>query len=115
MQLPADVQAYAESVDPALRPLLDRVVGVVARVCPDAEAVISYRIPAFRHGRHTLFVGAWKHGISLYGWHDGHDGGFVEQHPGTVHGRSTIRLSAERMASLPEADLEALVAAALDA
>jgi hypothetical protein len=47
--------------------------------------VLSYKIPTYVVGRRRLFVGVWKHGLSVYGWDQGRDAGFIARHPELVH------------------------------
>ncbi len=108
---PDGVAAYVAAIDPAHRPLYDRIARLVGEVAPEAEAAMAYGMPVFRAGRHRLHVGVWAHGVSLYGWKAGGDGGFTQRHPGTRHGRGTIRLRPGD--DVPDADLRALVRAVL--
>ena len=48
---------------------------------PEAEVVISYNMPTYKVGERRLYVGVWKHGISLYGWGEGEDGGLRRPPP----------------------------------
>ena len=109
------VRAYADAVDPAYRPLFDRMHQLIMAAHPDADVVLSYQIPAFKVGRRRLYVGAWQHGISLYGWQQGNDGGFTERHPGLKTGKATIRLRPQDAAAIADDELLGLVSAALDA
>ena len=56
-------------------------------------------------------MGAWKHGISLYGWSRGADGGFVERHPELVTGKGTVRLRPEDAAAITDEELTGFVRA----
>lgn len=114
MNVDADAQAYIDAIAPANRPLFDRVAEFVAAADPDASVKRSYGIVAFVVGRQRLYVGAWKHGISLYGWRAGGDGGFAERHPQLLSGKGTIRLRPADVDALGD-DLRALVVAALTA
>ena len=74
-----DVQAYIDRIDPQHRPVFDRVHGLIGgvrnghgAVLPDAD---------YRAGGRRLHLGVWRHGVSLYGWPQGQDGGFVARHP----------------------------------
>jgi len=75
------VQSYIDGIDPAHRPLFDRIHRLILVAHPDAAVVLSYQIPTYKVGRRRLYVGAWQHGISIYGWGQGHDGGFTARHP----------------------------------
>ena len=108
------VRAYIDSTAPEHRPLLDRLPRLVVEAYPDANVGISYDIPTYRVGRRRLFLGAWKHGVSIYGWSRGGDAGFTDRHPGLKSGRGTIRLRPEDAAGIPDAEFRDLIRAALD-
>jgi hypothetical protein len=55
----------------------------------------------------------WKHGVSLYGWQQAANAGFADRHPELVTSKGTIRLGPTEAASLSDAELLALVRAAL--
>ncbi len=107
------VQKYIDAIAPEHRPLFDRIHRLVLEEYPDVAVVLSYQIPTYKVGRRRLFVGAWKHGVSIYGWGKGRDGGFAARRPGLMSGRGTIRLRAEDAAGIPDAELRDLVRAAL--
>ena len=108
-----DVDRYIEAIDPAHRPLFDRLHALITAAVPAATARISYGIPTFEVGRRRLYVGVWQHGISLYGWQAGSDGGFTARHPELVTGKGTIRLGETDAGAIPDAELTALFTAAL--
>src|SRR2546428_14142522 len=86
------VREYVSAIDPRYRPLFDRLQRLVLETHPDAAVVLSYKIPTYKVGRRRLFVGVWKHGVSLYGWDQGRDAGFIARHPEIKTGRGTIPL-----------------------
>jgi hypothetical protein len=88
----ADVQAYVEAIDPANRPLFDRVQRLIVEVCPDVEVTFAYKMPTFTHGERGLHVASWKHGLSFYGWSHDRDAGFSERHPDLAGPKGTLRL-----------------------
>jgi uncharacterized protein YdhG (YjbR/CyaY superfamily) len=108
------VQGYIDAIDPRRRPLFDRMHGLIMAAYPEAVVVISYRMPTYRVGARRLYVGVWKHGVSLYGWPQGHDAGFTTRHPALRTSTGTIRLRAEDAAAIADDELVALVRAALD-
>src|SRR4051794_36191224 len=110
-----DVQRYIEEIDPAHRPLFDRVHGLITASHPTVTTRISYGIPTFVVGKRRMYVGAWAHGISLYGWGQDRDGGFSARHPDLVTGKGTIRLRPADAASGGDDELVALITAALEA
>jgi hypothetical protein len=108
------VRSYIDGVDPAHRPLFDRVHRLIMAAHPDADVVLSYEIPTYKVGRRRLYVGAWQHGISIYGWQQGNDGGFTDRHPELKTGKATIKLRPRDAAAIADDELLALVSAALE-
>jgi uncharacterized protein YdhG (YjbR/CyaY superfamily) len=108
------VRSYIDAVDPAYRPLFDQVHELIMAAHPEATVVLSYQIPTYKVGKRRLFVGAWQHGVSLYGWQQDRDGGFTERHRDLRTGKGTIRLRPQDAAALADGELLALVRAALD-
>ena len=104
---------YVEAIPPAHRPLFDRLHHLIRETAPTAEVLISYRMPTYRVGRRRLFLATWRHGVSIYGWDQGDDGGFLERHPELKSGRATIRLHPEAAADIPDDEFRRLIDAAL--
>jgi len=109
------VRAYIDGIDPAHRPLFDRVHRLILAAHPDAAVVLSYQMPTYKVGRRRLCVGAWQHGISIYGWQQDRDAGFTDRHPELRTSKGTIRLRPQDAADITDDDLGGLVSAALDA
>jgi uncharacterized protein YdhG (YjbR/CyaY superfamily) len=107
------VQAYLDGVAPTHRPLLDRVHGVVMDLQPGAELVLRYKMPTYQVGEHQLHVAVWKHGLSLYGWREDRDGGFVERHPEMSSGKGTIRIPLADAGTISDDELRGLIGPAL--
>ena len=95
-----EVRRYIDAVDPAYRPLFDRVHRLIMAAYPEADVTLSYQIPAYKVGKRRLYVGAWQHGISIYGWGQGRDGGFAERHPELRTSKGTIRLRPQDAAAI---------------
>jgi uncharacterized protein YdhG (YjbR/CyaY superfamily) len=108
------VRDYINAIAPEHRPLFDRLHRLVLEAHPEAAVMLSYQMPTYKVGRQRLFVGAWKHGMSIYGWDQGRDSGFIARHPGLKTSKGTIRLRPEDAAGIPDDDLRDLVRAALD-
>ena len=108
------VRTYLAGIAPEHRALFDRVHRLVLRTCPEATVGISYGMPVYRLGRRRLFVGTWRHGVSIYGWGEGGDGGFLARHPKLKHGKGTIRLRPADADGVTDDELRDLVRAALD-
>ncbi|WP_329158254.1 DUF1801 domain-containing protein [Streptomyces sp. NBC_01717] len=109
-----EVRDYIDGIPAEHRPLFDRLHRLILEAHPGAAVVISYRIPTYKVGSRRLHVGAWNHGVSLYGWQQGRDAGFATRHPALISGRATIRLRPDDAASIPDDELRDLARAALD-
>jgi uncharacterized protein YdhG (YjbR/CyaY superfamily) len=108
------VRAYIDAIAPEHRPLFDRLHRLVLETHPDATLVLSYQIPTYKLGRRRLFLGVWKHGVSIYGWDQGRDAGFIARHPGLKTGKGTIQLRPDDAARITDDEFRDLVRAALD-
>ena len=104
-------QAYVDAIDAPTRPLFDRLHRLVLELHPDADVVLSYRMPTFVVGTRRLHVGAWRHGLSLYGWEHGRDAGFATRHPELDSGKGTLKLTHRAAAQLPDDELRDLLRA----
>ena len=104
---------YIQAIPAEHRPLFDRLQRLVLEVHPDAEVLISYKMPTYRRGRRRLFIGAWRHGISIYGWQKDRDAGFTARHPELLSGRATIQLKLAEAAAIQDAEFRELARAAL--
>ena len=109
------VKSYIDGIDPAHRPLFDRIHRLILAAHPDAAVVLSYQIPTYKVGRRRLYVGAWQHGISIYGWGQDRDGGFTARHPELRTSKGTIKLRPQDAAAITDDELGGLVSAALEA
>jgi uncharacterized protein YdhG (YjbR/CyaY superfamily) len=107
------VSEYVEGIPAEHRPLFDRVHGLIMGVHPDAAVSISYQMPTYKVGKHRLYLGVWAHGVSLYGWGQGRDGGFTARHPELLSGKGTIRLRPADADGIADDDLTGLISAAL--
>ena len=77
--------------------------------------VLSYQIPTYKVRARRLHVGAWNHGVSLYGWQQGGDAGFTSRHPELKTSKGTIRLRPEDAAGIVGDEFRDLARAALEA
>lgn len=108
------VQGYIDTIASEHRPLFDRLHRLILEVHPDAAVVLSYQIPTYKVDRRRLFVGAWKHGVSIYGWEQGRDAGFAARHPELRTGKGTIQLRPDDAAGISDDELRDMVRAALE-
>jgi uncharacterized protein YdhG (YjbR/CyaY superfamily) len=110
-----EVRAYVDAIAPEHRALFDRIHRLVLETHPDATVALSYQMPVYRVGSRRLFVGAWKHGLSLYGWDQGRDAGFLDRHPELKTSTGTIRVRPDDAARITDEEFRDLAHAALDA
>jgi uncharacterized protein YdhG (YjbR/CyaY superfamily) len=108
------VRDYVEAIPPEHRPLFDRIHRLVLETRPDATVGLSYKMPVYRVGGRRLFVGVWKHGLSIYGWAQGGDADFLARRPELRGSKATIRLRPADAAGIPDDEFRDLVRAALD-
>jgi uncharacterized protein YdhG (YjbR/CyaY superfamily) len=61
------VDEYIASQPDAIRPILGRVRNAIRKAVPQAEEVISYKIPTYKlQGEPVLYFAGWKQHFSLY-------------------------------------------------
>ena len=99
------VRAYIDAIAPEYRALFDRLHRLILAAHPDAALALSYQIPTYRVGNRRRYVGAWQHGLSVYGWQADRDAGFSARHPELKAGKGTIRLRPQDAAGIGDAEL----------
>lgn len=57
---------YLASASPETRPILEEIRRIVERTVPDAKAIISYRMPAFKQRRIFIYFAGFKQHIGIY-------------------------------------------------
>jgi uncharacterized protein YdhG (YjbR/CyaY superfamily) len=107
------VRAYIDGIDAGHRPLFDRFHRLIIDELPEADVVLSYKIPCYKVGRRLLYVGVWKHGVSLYGWPQGREADFTARHPGLRTSKGTLRVRPQDAADISDGELRGLIRAAL--
>lgn len=63
---PASVDEYIAGFPPEVQAVLQRIRATVRAAAPDAEEIISYRMPAFRQGGILLYFGGFRSHVGLY-------------------------------------------------
>jgi uncharacterized protein YdhG (YjbR/CyaY superfamily) len=111
--IPSEVQAYIDGIPPAHRPLFDRLHRLILAAHPGVKVALSYKMPAYQAGKRRIYVGAWKHGISVYGWGRDRAAEFTARHPELVTSTGTIRLRPEDAAAISDEEFLSLIRAAL--
>jgi hypothetical protein len=114
-QLDEQVRGYIEAIPAEHRPLFDRLHGLILRAQPDVTVYFSYKMPAYKIGGRRLFLSVWKHGISIYGWRQDDDGGFVARHPALKTSTGTLRLRSEDATAITDEEFLGLLRPALSA
>ena len=113
--IPPDVQAYIDGIPAEHRPLFDRLHRLILTAQPGAVLSLSYKMPAYKSGRRRLHLGAWQHGVSVYGWGADRDDGFSSRHPDLLASKSTIQLRPEDAAAIPDEEFLGFFRASLAA
>lgn len=109
----AAVQEYVNGIAAEHRHLFDRLHLLILAMHPGATVALSYGIPCYAVGGRRLFVGAWKHGLSVYGWQEGADAGFLERHPELRTSKGTLQLTPASAEGVSDAELADLFRSAL--
>jgi uncharacterized protein YdhG (YjbR/CyaY superfamily) len=109
-----EVDAYLEALDEPKRSTLETVRRTILEIVPDAEQVISYRVPAFRTGGRTVAgLAAFRHHLSYLPF----SGSVLPRLAGELEGytmtKSALHFPVDR--PLPEALIRKLIAARLEA
>ncbi len=64
--VPTSIDEYIAAAAPAARPHLTEIRRVVRAAAPDAEELISYRMPAFRQQGILIYFAAFKHHVGVF-------------------------------------------------
>jgi uncharacterized protein YdhG (YjbR/CyaY superfamily) len=65
-QAPASMDEYVASFPPDIQAVLKRIRSTIRNAAPEAEEIISYRMPAFRLNGILVYFAAFKKHIGLY-------------------------------------------------
>jgi uncharacterized protein YdhG (YjbR/CyaY superfamily) len=60
------IDSYIDAASPAVRTTLRKIRAVIRKSAPDAEEVISYRMPAFRGNNMLVYFAAFKSHIGMF-------------------------------------------------
>jgi hypothetical protein len=112
-EVESELQAYLDGIDPANRPLFDRIDGLILVEFPHAEVGIAYKMPVYRVGDRSLNVGVWAHGVSLYGVNDDDAPTLLARHPELSSGRGTLRIPRKVADDVTDAELVEVIKAVL--
>jgi len=73
-RIPKSIDQYIAGFPPDVREILQRIRNTARRAAPQAEEIISYRMPAFRQNGILIYFAAFKGHIGLYPPVRGDDG-----------------------------------------
>jgi uncharacterized protein YdhG (YjbR/CyaY superfamily) len=86
------VDQYIAAQPQAIRPVLERLRGILRKAMPQADEVISYQIPAYKlNGAIVLFFAGWKQHFSLYPARESILQAFAQELAGYKITKGTIR------------------------
>ena len=63
---PQNIDEYIASFSPEVQPILERIRLTIRQAAPDAQEVISYKMPAFKCEGILVYFAAFKNHIGLY-------------------------------------------------
>jgi uncharacterized protein YdhG (YjbR/CyaY superfamily) len=63
---PTNIDDYIDGFPPKVQAILERIRRIIRKEAPDAEEVISYRMPAFRQNGILVYFAAFKKHIGLF-------------------------------------------------
>jgi uncharacterized protein YdhG (YjbR/CyaY superfamily) len=79
---PDEVDKYLASQLPEHRAELERIIGIVTSVLPEAKPVISYQIIGFALGKKKFFyISGWQNHLSFHGNYSDNGDSFAEKYP----------------------------------
>lgn len=108
------VRAYIDEIPTEHRAAFNRLHRVIEQTVPGVRVVWSYKMPTYVAGDRRMHVAVWAHGLSVYGWQHGHDGGFAQRHPELDSGKGTLRIPTSTAADITDDELRALVSGTLN-
>jgi len=109
----AAARAYIDGIDAETRPLFDRIHGLILGAFPDVELGVAYQMPVYRRAGRSLNVGAWKHGVSIYGWRSEPTPSILDRYPQLSSGKGTLRITRAVADDIRDAELLELVRGSL--
>ncbi len=96
---PRTVDEYFDRLQPESRAALQRLRRTIRAAAPEAEEVISYRMPAFKHHGMLVYYAAFKDHLSLFVGSPAVRRKFARELKPFAAGKGTVHFTRER--SLP--------------
>jgi uncharacterized protein YdhG (YjbR/CyaY superfamily) len=72
--VPTNIDEYIDAFPPKVQMILERIRKTIRQNAPEAEEIISYRMPAFRQNGILVYFAAFKKHIGLFPPVSGHAG-----------------------------------------
>jgi uncharacterized protein YdhG (YjbR/CyaY superfamily) len=111
---PDEVDKYLATQLPEHRAELERIIGIVASVLPEAKPVISYQIIGFALGKKKFFyISGWQNHLSFHGNYSDNGVSFAEKYPEWFKLKG-MTLQFQAKPQLPEAIIKELLAFRLE-
>ena len=107
-----EVRRYVKAVSGQRRALFEELERLIKSIYPNAEVVMSYRIPTYRAKSGWVGLGYWKDGISLYTDGPEHVAEFKAKYPMIKTGKGSINLKVTD--AVPAAALKKVIRHAME-
>lgn len=107
-ELSGEVQEYIDALDAAHRRLFDHLHHLILDELPDAQVVISYKIPLYKVGRRHVGLNARRpDGVTLTTTSPDHIDAFRRRHPGFKTNKASIQFRLDD--ELPDDDIRDVI------
>lgn len=107
-----EVQQYVEAVPEERKPLFDKLHTLILGLYPDAEIVMSYKIPTYKAKSGWVALANQKQYVSLYTNDENYIAAFKSKHPSIKTGKACINF--KESDPVPLADLKKVIKHAIE-
>ena len=107
-----NVKHYIDAVQDERRQLFDTLQTMIMDLYPDADVVMSYKIPTYKVKPGWVALGYWKNGVSLYTNGPHHIMEFEKKYPAIKTGKGSINFKITDV--VPETDLKQVIKHAVE-
>lgn len=96
MNASKDIDKYIDGFPNETKVVLEKIRKIIHREVPEAEEIISYKIPAFRlNKRNFIYFAGWKNHVSIYPIPE-LPGDFIKEIEPFVAGRGTLKFPLDK-------------------
>ena len=106
------VKHFIGAVPKSHRPMFDRLQKLIMSLYPEAEVVLSYKIPMFKARSGWVGLGYWKKGVTIYTDGAHNIAGFKANYPEIKTGTGCINFKLTD--KIPLADLKKVIRQAVE-